>query len=47
MPRIVRSQKAIVRGVSVYPLGLGLAALAVLIGAVLAAWLVEGRRARA
>ena len=41
------SDSAVVRGVSVYPLGLGLAALAVLVGAVLAAWLMEGRRARA
>ncbi len=37
------SDSAVVRGVSVYPLGLGLAALAVLIGAMVAAWLAEGR----
>ena len=41
------SDSAVVRGVSVYPLALGLAALALLVGAVLAAWLVEGRRTTA
>ncbi|MET7242392.1 hypothetical protein ABZT49_03410 [Methylobacterium sp. EM32] len=40
------SDSAVVRGVSVYPLGLGLAALAALAAAVLAMWLVEGRRGR-
>jgi hypothetical protein len=38
------SDSAVVRGVSVYPLGLGLVGLGALLGAVLAAWLVEGRR---
>ncbi|MDB5590399.1 hypothetical protein [Enterovirga sp.] len=38
------TDSAIVRGVSVMPLGLGLLGLALLIGAVLAAWLLEGRR---
>ncbi len=38
------SDSAIVRGVSVFPLGLGLIGLALLLGAVLAAWLAEGRR---
>ena len=41
------SDSAIVRGVEVYPLALGLAALAALAAAVLAMWLVEGRRGRA
>ncbi|GJD47554.1 hypothetical protein OPKNFCMD_0262 [Methylobacterium crusticola] len=41
------SDSAVVRGVSVYPLALGLAALAALAAAVLAMWLVEGRRGRA
>ena len=41
------SDSAVVRGVSVYPLGLGLAALAAIAAAVLAMWLVEGRRGRA
>ncbi|AWB24048.1 hypothetical protein DA075_26825 [Methylobacterium currus] len=40
------SDSAVVRGVSVYPLGLGLAALAALAAAVLAMWLAEGRRGR-
>jgi hypothetical protein len=38
------SDSAIVRGVSVFPLALGFLALACLLGAVLAAWLAEGRR---
>ena len=38
------SESAIVRGVSVYPLGLGLLGLAVLVGAVLLMWVAEGRR---
>ncbi len=38
------SEAAIVRGVRVFPLGLGFLGLAVLLGAVLAAWVVEGRR---
>ncbi|RVU18704.1 hypothetical protein [Methylobacterium oryzihabitans] len=41
------SDSAVVRGVSVYPLALGLVALALLAAAVLAMWLVEGRRGRA
>jgi hypothetical protein len=41
------SDSAVVRGVSVYPLGLGLAALAALAAAVLTMWLAEGRRGRA
>jgi hypothetical protein len=41
------SESAIVRGVSVMPLGLGLLGLAGLLGAVLLAWVVEGRRRRA
>ena len=38
------SDSAIVRGVSVFPLTLGLLGLVLLVGAMLAAWLVEGRR---
>jgi hypothetical protein len=38
------SDTAIVRGVSVFPLALGLIGLAALVGATLAAWLAEGRR---
>ena len=38
------SDSATIRGVEVYPLALGLAALAALAAAVLAMWLVEGRR---
>lgn len=38
------SEAAVVRGVSVYPLGLGLLGLAALLGAVLLAWVIEGRR---
>jgi hypothetical protein len=38
------SDSAIVRGVSVFPLALGLLGLALLVGAVLAAWIAEGRR---
>jgi hypothetical protein len=38
------SQSAIVRGVSVFPLALGLLGLTLLIGATLAAWMIEGRR---
>lgn len=41
------SDSAVVRGVSVYPLALGLVALALLTAAVLAMWLAEGRRGRA
>jgi hypothetical protein len=41
------SESAIVRGVSVFPLALGLLGLALLIGATLAAWMIEGRRGRA
>jgi len=41
------SDSATVRGVEVYPLGIGLWALAALAAAVLAMWLVEGRRGRA
>ncbi|MDF2601539.1 MAG: clustering-based subsystem, partial [Methylobacterium brachiatum] len=41
------SDSANIRGVEVYPLALGLAALAALAAAVLAMWLVEGRRGRA
>ncbi|GGC80606.1 hypothetical protein [Chelatococcus reniformis] len=37
------SDSAVVRGVSVFPLGIGLIALGLLLGAVLAAWLAEGR----
>ncbi|WP_336485418.1 hypothetical protein [Methylobacterium nigriterrae] len=40
------SDSANIRGVEVYPLALGLAALAALAAAVLAMWLVEGRRGR-
>ncbi len=40
------SDSAIVRGVSVIPLGLGLLALGVLLGAILAMWLAEGRPAK-
>jgi hypothetical protein len=39
------SEAATVRGVRVFPLGLGFLGLAVLVGAVLLAWVVEGRRA--
>jgi hypothetical protein len=38
------SESAIVRGVSVFPLALGLLGLALLIGATIAAWMAEGRR---
>jgi hypothetical protein len=38
------SDSAIVRGVSVFPLALGLLGLALLVGAALAAWLAEGRQ---
>ena len=38
------SEAATVRGVRVFPLGLGFLGLAVLVGAVLLAWVVEGRR---
>ena len=38
------SDSAIVRGVSVFPLALGLLGLALLVGAALAAWIAEGRR---
>ena len=41
------SDSAVIRGVEVYPLAVGLAALALLAAAVLAMWLVEGRRGRA
>ncbi|CAA2140498.1 hypothetical protein [Methylobacterium bullatum] len=41
------SDSAVIRGVEVYPLALGLWALVALAGAVLAMWLVEGRRGRA
>ncbi|CAO4162979.1 hypothetical protein [Methylorubrum populi] len=41
------SDSATVRGVEVYPLGIGLWALAALAAALLAMWLVEGRRGRA
>ena len=40
------SDSANIRGVEVYPLALGLAALAALAAAVLAMWLVEGRWGR-
>ena len=40
------SDSANIRGVAVYPLALGLWALAALAAAVLAMWLVEGRRGR-
>ncbi len=38
------SDSAVVRGVREFPLGVGLAGLALIIWAVIAAWLVEGRR---
>ncbi|MGO4571384.1 hypothetical protein [Microvirga sp. 2TAF3] len=38
------SESAIVRGISVFPLALGLLGLVLLVGATLAAWLAEGRR---
>ena len=38
------TEAATVRGVRVFPLGLGFAGLAALVGAVLLAWVVEGRR---
>jgi hypothetical protein len=38
------SESAIVRGVSVFPLTLGLLGLVLLVGATLAAWIAEGRR---
>jgi hypothetical protein len=38
------SESAIVRGVSVLPLALGLLGLALLIGATVATWITEGRR---
>jgi hypothetical protein len=38
------SDSAVVRGVSVFPLALGFLALALLVGATLAAWLGEGQR---
>ncbi len=38
------SEAATIRGVRVFPLGLGFLGLAVLVGAVLLAWMVEGRR---
>jgi hypothetical protein len=41
------SESAVIRGVSVIPLGLGFLGLAVLLGGVLAAWVAEGRRRRA
>ncbi|GJE25287.1 hypothetical protein [Methylobacterium organophilum] len=41
------SDSATIRGVEVYPLAVGLWALAALAAAVLAMWLVEGRRGRA
>ncbi|MBV9075884.1 MAG: hypothetical protein JO048_00185, partial [Methylobacteriaceae bacterium] len=41
------SDSAVIRGVSVFPLGLGFAGLAALLGMVLAAWVAEGRRRRA
>jgi len=41
------SESAIVRGVSVFPLALGLLGLVLLIGSTLATWLAEGRRGRA
>jgi hypothetical protein len=41
------SDSAIVRGVSVFPLALGLLGLSLLLGATLATWLSEGRRATA
>ncbi|WP_430983638.1 hypothetical protein, partial [Escherichia coli] len=41
------SDSAVIRGVEVYPLGIGLAALALIAAALLAMWLVEGRRGQA
>jgi hypothetical protein len=41
------SESAIVRGVSVFPLALGLLGLALLIGSTLATWIAEGRRGNA
>ena len=41
------SDAALVKGVSVFPLGLGLLGLAGLLGAVLLAWVIEGRRRKA
>jgi hypothetical protein len=38
------SESAIVRGVSVFPLALGLLGLALLVGAAVATWVLEGRR---
>ena len=38
-----QSDSAIVRGVSIFPLAIGLLGLALLIGATLAAWIAEGR----
>ena len=38
------SESAIVRGVSVFPLALGLIGLVLLIGATVATWVTEGRR---
>jgi hypothetical protein len=38
------SDSAIVRGVSVFPLALGILGLVLLVGAALAAWVMEGRR---
>jgi hypothetical protein len=38
------SESAIVRGVSVLPLALGLLGLILLIGATVATWVTEGRR---
>jgi hypothetical protein len=38
------SESAIVRGVSVFPLALGLLGLLLLIGATVATWVAEGRR---
>ncbi|MGV6873318.1 hypothetical protein ACUSIJ_11595 [Pseudochelatococcus sp. B33] len=38
------SDSAVVRGVHEFPLGVGLAGLALIVWAVIAAWLVEGRR---
>jgi hypothetical protein len=38
------SDSAIVRGVSVFPLALGFLGLVLLVGATLAAWMLEGRR---
>jgi hypothetical protein len=41
------SESAIVRGVSVFPLALGLLGLVLLIGATVATWVAEGRRGNA